>query len=374
MHFALSDPAKKKSFITGTVGGQVQASGQDQDGRVAQASAYYHWLPVWVGEAAVLSGKPDEKLRSLGDEVFRRELVGGLRVRVLRDGMFIFDFSGWMPGRILSDIGRTPSDWETAEATILCRVALMNAHLSCLYTAVGRMQDWHLDKMALTVPRIFQMQSFEDDHGLCRDPALVALTLGRHPVYYTSGLPLDFDWRLAHRAMTVEQTTLEESFVLLDSILRKENASSVLILVELLTRACKAYEDHDFNSALITSWTVTENLLRTKWERYIVNTRARQFAGEEFESVDPRCRASPSKLRAYKVSEIADFLSSKGELPPVLYEDVSASRKVRNDWMHKLGTVGREDAEKAVDAAQRLLDLVEDLELRVPLRVTLHGL
>jgi hypothetical protein len=111
--------------------------------RVA-AAAYYHWPPVWVGGAPSWAIYPPQHAKAeidvsvLDDEVYRDTLSSGMPVRVLREGVFIFDFSSWEPGRSLPE-APFPGFAELASVA-LRRASVMNAHLACLYTAMAQLQ------------------------------------------------------------------------------------------------------------------------------------------------------------------------------------------------------------------------------------------
>jgi hypothetical protein len=69
---------------------------------------------------------------------------------------------------------------------------------------------------------------------------------------------------------------------------------------------------------------------------------------------------------------LSEILSLTDNLPLDLYKDASTVRRVRNGWMHELRSVTRGDAELAVKVAERMLSLVEGINLAAPLVATLH--
>src|SRR6185436_11810346 len=110
---------------------------------ISNAAAYYYWPGLWVGSRPPGSS-PFLDITTLGDEVYRTSLPGSIEVKVLREGMFIFDFSGWPPGRSLPE-GDIPNDFDAIATVILRRVAILNAHLACLYTAFSQRQNSQLE-------------------------------------------------------------------------------------------------------------------------------------------------------------------------------------------------------------------------------------
>ena len=54
--------------------------------------AYYLWPAIWVGKSAESAGGLID-LSVAEDEMYRRSLTSGVVAKVLREGMFMFDFS-----------------------------------------------------------------------------------------------------------------------------------------------------------------------------------------------------------------------------------------------------------------------------------------
>ena len=52
-------------------------------------------------------------------------------------------------------------------------------------------------------------------------------------------------------------------------------------------------------------------------------------------------------------------------IPFTLYKDLKVVRQARNDWIHKLKPVSRETAQASIDLAERMMALVENLDLQV---------
>jgi len=88
--------------------------------------------------------------RTFGDTVYRATLGAGISVKVCRDGMFAFDFSGWAPGQAPPEEDGKPVNFDLAASVVLRRTAVLNAHLAYLYTVVSRRQNFALSKMVVS--------------------------------------------------------------------------------------------------------------------------------------------------------------------------------------------------------------------------------
>jgi hypothetical protein len=76
--------------------------------------------------------------------------------------------------------------------------------------------------------------------------------------------------------------------------------------------------------------------------------------------------------RDFRASVISEILSLTNSLPFSLYENLSRVRQARNDWLHGLKPLSRETAVLSVSVAERMLNLVDGLNLRVPLISRVH--
>ena len=123
--------------------------------------AYYHWPTVWVDSPPPISDR-EADLGAISQVVYRENLAAGLGVQVLREGMFIFDFSGWPPGKAPDFSGPDIPEFHALRETTWKRVAILNTHLACLHTALRRVQgsgieEPVLDKMALSPMELIGM-------------------------------------------------------------------------------------------------------------------------------------------------------------------------------------------------------------------------
>lgn len=73
------------------------------------------------------------------------------------------------------------------------------------------------------------------------------------------------------------------------------------------------------------------------------------------------------KGQNFTASVVSEILSLVGRLSFGLYKEISVLRKVRNDWIHELKPVARENSGKAIRVAEAMLGRGLNLEFTVPL-------
>jgi hypothetical protein len=334
------------------------------------ATAYYLWPAVWVGDARPEPGA-ELDVRTLAEEVCRRRLSSGVSVKVLREGMFIFDFSEWPPGRTPS--GDVTTDVEAWSRLTACRTQVLNAHLACLYTAMFRLRRWVMEKMLVTPADLIKLESLDGQDMGFNDQRVAWLALSRYPSTYAQHFPQQFDVRLQARGVLVHREAVEESLDLLATILEHENEDA-LLLTDLFARSCKTFEEGHHSVCLTGSWTVTEKALNLMWSRFLDENRSRtvDVGGCSVPVIDKRRGDILDDHRSFTASVMAEVLCFANVLPHALYLGLSDVRKARNDWMHKLKPVSMHAAQLSVKMAQEMLKLVEGIDLDVPLKPGLY--
>lgn len=341
-------------------------------------SAYYHWPTLWVGAAPDWYRNHSVReqgidVRVLRDEVYRDTLAVGVPVRVLREGMFIFDFCDWEPGRPLSSDDPTDYDFDEVASIALRRATLMNAHLACLHTAIAKLQNFSHVMMVVTPSDIISIQSFEESWGGAGSHSLAGeLSMSSFPTTYNPYMPPDSDWRLRFRGLTVELPTLRESFRLLNSI-TNNGSESLLDFIDLYARGGRAYQDHNYSLCLVTSWTICERLLYKTWERYLKDNRQKETEHGVVPFINRDRKKRLEDSRSFTASVVSEVLSLTERLPYDTYKELSEIRQARNRWVHDLEPVTRETALTAMRVTGEMLHLVEDIDLELPLNVSLHG-
>lgn len=338
----------------------------------SNVSAFYHWPAIWIGGEPPTVGEEID-VSAAGEEAYRTIILGRIAVRVLREGMFIFDFSEWGPGQAPPSDDRV--EFDTTASVLLQRAAAFNAYLACFYTALSRQQRWNLEKMVVSPLDLIRFSSFEEPSsmGFGGNPIVAALALTRYRTTYVLDLPTSFDWRVFHRSVNVEIATVEESFQLLEDILQHP-APHALQVTDLYTRSCKAHEDHNYALCLVTAWAITEKLLQRLWERCVESNRERNVEGERVTFINRTRKEKLTESRDFNASVISEILSLTDSLPFSLYQDMSRVRQARNDWIHGLEPVSREIAKLSVSVAEQMLSLVEAINLQVPLVSHISGL
>jgi len=308
-------------------------------------------------------------VNKLEEEVYRTTLPEGITAKVLREGMFVFDFSNWPPGRALPE-GGTP-DFDALARVILKRAAVLNAHLACLHTALSRLQNRALERMVISPSDLISLKSLDDTGMSFGDNRVLALALARYPSTYAPGVPATLDWRIVHRSLIVEVETVAESFQLLSSILRSPDPDA-LFLTDLYLRSCKAHEDHNYSLSLVTAWTIAENLLHRLWRHYVGENRLRQTADTKLVFINRDRRDKLMDSRHFGASVISEILSLADQLPFELYQKLSEARDARNRWLHELRPVSRDDGLRAVETAEQMLRMVDEIDLKLSLVSRLH--
>lgn len=314
--------------------------------------------PVWAGENPRLKFQDLPALGSFGhQEVFRKTLKAGLDVQVSLDGFFSFDFSKFAPN--------PPEDEETIDNLVDImrdRIRAFNCYLVCLYTAVLRIENRAIEKMVVT-PRLVLLRENLDEIGMGGDPSAFAQLAHRFP-----GTRGTSSSGLLDRSPTLGHDILEMSFDIYDQLLLRAEPD-LLVQTELLLRSTAALENHDFPLALITSWAVCEYLAHRLWDRYIQDNRKR--GGSSFLSGDRIRRLKDT--RTYTAAVILEVLSLQGRISKKLYARLTATRSARNGWLHELKPISRRAGEEAQEAAQQMLNLVENLDWQLPPTIGIHS-
>lgn len=305
-------------------------------------------------------------LDEVGEEVHTETLIRGIKVKALKEGIFMFDFSEWPPGRAPPE--NLSVDFDATASIVLKRTSLMNTHLACLHTSISRPDTdnrrFVLDKMVVSPSDVIGFNEFSTyTLGVVGDPRVYWLMETRYPSTYRKDYYNTMDTRLKGRRV-VDSEKVAESVSLLNEILSNPDQNA-MFLVELCLRSCKACEDHNYAFSLVTAWAVVENLLQRLWSRYVDDQRGRQVEEDAEVFLNSARREKLTDGRDFTASVISEILSLVDLIPFDLYQVLSKVRKTRNDWMHELRPVTRLDANDAVELAQRMLNFVDKLDIAI---------
>lgn len=317
--------------------------------------AHYLWPPKWLGSAPRWADDPTLAIdpADLADVVAEGSLPPAIRFRAYRDGMLAFDLGSWGDPVRLSDAS-TENFEAVAEYQVRC-ARLMNAHLACIHTAGSA----GAKPTVLTPDRVMSVRW--TDGRFQSGGAAMAMSF---ELWRARGQGLSStDWRLVGRHEVISTEAINDSIELLRALLERPEQGTVLLRAELIYRSAAAYSDHDASAALVHAWTAAEGLLGDLLANYL----------------DSRDDLNHERKRYLKSSNVnarvtAEILSLAGRLPAALYEGIERARKRRNRWLHSQERVTSEDAERAIQTAQQLFELVEGVRLQMPLGRQLHSL
>ncbi len=334
--------------------------------RIERAFGFYFYPPVWVVEPPLTDGKID--FTRFGDIVYTRTLPSGIAVKVSRDGIFLFDFLGWSgPYPDMTGL----NTFDIRAETILRRLQVLNTYLACLYTAVLRQQRFAFPVMALSPADTVRSSTF-DDPGLVGASGwgFGTMAVSHFRVRFSRFTdPAEFervDPRLKFRTALIERNTLDHSYELLTSILA-HSSRHALQLGDLYVRACNSYVAHDYARCLVSAWAISEKLIHGRWDRYIEANRQRETDGRSITFISSDRKGVLKSANSFTASVIVEILSLLDIIPVVLYQSLTRVRRTRNKWLHDLDPISRAEAEEAVQLSERMMNLVEAIDLSVPL-------
>jgi len=358
-------------------GGYPPLPDPKQEPRPSSVAAYYY-RTIWIGAPPqVARGGMGFDLSEYHDEILREDFTTGIRARALRCGIVVFDFAKWKPGSCGANDGNPPSFDEFARV-MLQRVAVSNAHLVCLWTAIAQKMRMCVDKAVVAPGDLIALRSFDDlsagmSFGRVGNLDTIPLQMQRDYVQHLEPMTL---YNMHVRSVTdfsrttVAEDVIRDSFVLLGRVL--ESKDDLLVLLDLHAKSCRAHEDHDYNHCLIVSWSVTEKLLNALWKRYLDSRREVDENGLRVPFINKERRARLTDGRTYTAAVMAESLSLVGQLPFALYQKLNAVRGARNNWMHNLQPVSRQQAELAVALSTEMIATVTGVSVDTPLSARLH--
>jgi len=342
---------------------------------VAGTIGIYHDPPLWLGNPPI--EKPTKQrevdFSAFAEIIFRKDLSSGIRVNATRDGMFGFSFENWPPDCNATE-KRVPEDLtfdELAEIT-LNRASVINSFLAFFYAALETNPGLSLSRM-LTTPELMVPMSGDFDEpptGMSFGNDKVAwLASSRYPLTYPTAYPPAADKRILSRTIIDPPgIALDDAASRLEALLSDHQADGPLML-DLFVRSSKSYQDHNYSASLITNWSIIEKLTFELWNRYLDKNRNR--GGTPF--INRKRLDKLNDTRTFTASVVTEILSLAKYIDKGLYEDMSSVRQVRNNWIHSLKAVSREDAMLSNDVCEQMFSIVRSIRVSGAKAVSIHG-
>ena len=335
------------------------------DSITAAVEGYFRVPAVWVGarpdDASVL--KLDPAIHHA--EVMTEDLRSGIKVRVQRDGTFLFDFSRWPPAPSILIPGyripvarmphRAAKEHETAtlkaEAIGVLRVQVMNVHQACLATSqraltrsssgVGLPLTSHDTLKGMTFNEALRYGSTGNSRDIVRSMVNNSdLTAQRHRF---------------HRDV-LETATVEHAMELFNRVVSTEDENLFRMVEAVYLAACRCQEGR-LGEAMVLAWGSCEKLLTIAWDRTI--------GGKEEEHM-PSVRKKKLHDRGYTASVRTEVLELMGVIGHQVYRQLEQARRARNLWAHEMREPGSREVGHAVEAAQSLLQRFYGISLSIP--------
>lgn len=337
-------------------------------------SGYFHVPPVWMVEEPSPAEIERGTAQILGREVLRTTIAHGIRVRVQRDGVVVFDCRGWKEAGETTIPGYQPvagqpvpravtQAEEHGEAQAMLRAQLINAHQACLNAAHYAMHGRGQELGAMVIPsHAFQLYDFEHPVEVRSDYDPLQRFIATMLDYRNPAVRRELAFK--NRSL-VEKDTLEHSLQLLNSLLQ-HSVKDLLTVTDLLFRAGAQFAQSRFAESLVVSWAACERLLNESWRRYLDERKS----GPKGEPQITGDRKRKLLGRDFSASVISEALELAGVMPLELFELVTAARKLRNDWLHGLKPVVDRDAVTAMRAGQGLFEHVTGIRLHLSLTRT----
>jgi hypothetical protein len=335
--------------------------------------SYFYMPPAWIGEAPT-AGELTGWQINLVKVVCSRTLSVGVRIDAHRDGVFLFDFTGWPEGCPLSIPAHTiiggkrlpenvlNAQREAEEHRYKC-MSLMNAHLACMSTAMSKVQGH-----GVAIRQVITPSSYFTTHWQGGGRRLVGIESHADPIlaYVSANFGLDHDIFKQRVRTTIRLDTVEHSFDLLERIV-VSTVPDALLLTTLIYRAAINYGQHEFPTALTLSWTVCEKLLRILWDNYINDkTIAVDSEGKQTQVIN-KDRKKILQGRDFTASVIAETLALTGLLKHGTYLRLTTVRRRRNDWLHNLEPISGIMASDCIKTAELFFKEVSGIELAIHL-------
>lgn len=333
----------------------------------ALVESYFRMPAIWVESSPEM--RPDYIVPKLHHAtMFERSLDCGIRVRVQRDGLFMFDFSAskiaapvHLPGfvRPSDDPVRVPPERAAAEyeaeINSVLRTQILNVHQACLITAeaergltidFGRMLDYRSTYKGVDLK---ETPAYEESSKM-------PLKISRNVLNGYYG-----DWRLDNNRPIIPAQVVERSFALLDECLKSAPTRNIAIIEAIYGGSVRAGEKR-FGESVILTWAACEQMISILWSEMLESeTRS---SGESSRLTAERMKKLTSG-RDYSASVRIEFLELKDKLKLELYQRLDTARKARNDWIHSLKVPSISQVYACFEGAVELFKMISGIRLRL---------
>lgn len=333
----------------------------------AAVEGYFRIPAVWIGE------KPDDTMVLRLNPavhhvlVIEKDLQSGIKVRVQRDGTFLFDFSSWehapqivIPGYRTPGPGiphRQPTETEDAvfksEKHAVLRAQVMNVHQACMATS----------------ERVLKRRSSSIGLPIASDDVLRGLTFEQCLIYKDSTNARS----LARNALNsrqertgkgpfqrhvLETEVVDDSLSRLDQILLA-GPPELIQMVEAAYLAGHRCTEGRSGEAITLAWSVCEQLISTVWRRFLTGT-------------SPKSRMTGKRIkkltgRDYTSSVITEFLELEGLIEHAVFQHLEEARRGRNRWVHDMKEPNDSQVSRSIQAVEGLLQSVHEIQLSLSL-------
>lgn len=319
--------------------------------RESNCAGFYHWPPIWIGTNedeiySVYSIDPNS-------EIFTVTLQCGIKAVASIKGVFVFDFSNWPDGAITS-----MTDWLKP---VRARMRFMNLLLAFFYSVFFRTKRRTMDKMFID----FGTYAFARDLDL--NPFHFGCDMRQAAVIQAN--EKEHEKRHPYQ-MVVKSDVVSEAFRLTDIALLN-NSNDAATLGELFLHAFELHDSGKYEASHISAWTIAERCINQIWLSYLNDMEQQQpicsdVPNEKFINTTRRQKLMS---RDFTASVISEILSLNDLLPFEQYKLLCDVRQTRNDWLHKLRSIGREDSAKAINLARFMLQHSQVLDVDIPFHV-----
>lgn len=320
--------------------------------RDSDCAGFYHWPPLWIGTPPV-EQRADLTPTLMNAEAFSGDLACGVRLKVSKQALFIFDFADWEPAS--GALAKDPlhHNWEKR---VFARMRFMNLFLACFYTSMYRVQEMSSEKLYIDYTTYLAARSF------ALNPRQMECDSRQSSVIRDAE---EFHMKVRPFRKTVPENILQTAVDMTNTAIAKK-FDDTTTLADLLLHAFFLHESGKYEASHITAWTIAEKCLNELWKTYLCELNKQHTASGTEGRFMNSARKAKLTGRDFTASIISEGLSLSGILPFDKYELTSRVRKKRNDWLHDLGAIDGLDAAEAIGLAQFMLRKTGVFDVEIP--------